>query len=65
MNKQQIEKLITERNESLIQETGLCERELQEAVVNSFLQDFFFEAISKEELDQIADYLGVQISIQL
>ncbi len=64
MNKQHIENLIKERTESLIQETGLCGKELQESVINSFLQDFFFEEISKEELDQIADQLGVQINIQ-
>lgn len=49
MNKQQIENLISNRTISVKEETGLTGSELLEAVVNSFIQDYFFEEMAKEE----------------
>lgn len=64
MNKQQIENLINERTNSVKEETGLTGSELLEAVVNSFIQDYFFEEMTKEELDAIADSMGLEIHLE-
>lgn len=64
MNKQQIENLINERTNSVKEETGLTGSELLEAVVNSFIQDYFFEEMTKEELDAIANSMGLEIHLE-
>lgn len=64
MNKQQIENLINERTNSAKEETGLTGSELLEAVVNSFIQDYFFEEMTKEELDAIANSMGLEIHLE-
>ena len=64
MNKQQIENLINERTNSVKEETGLTGSDLLEAVVNSFIQDYFFEEMTKEELDAIADSMGLEIHLE-
>ena len=64
MNKQQIENLISDRTISVKEETGLTGSELLEAVVNSFIQDYFFEEMTKEELDAIADSMGLEIHLE-
>ncbi len=64
MNQQQIENLISDRTISVKEETGLTGSELLEAVVNSFIQDYFFEEMTKEELDAIADSMGLEIHLE-
>lgn len=64
MSKQQIENLINERTNSVKEETGLTGSELLEAVVNSFIQDYFFEEMTKEELDAIANSMGLEIHLE-
>ena len=64
MDKQQIENLINERPNSVKEETGLTGSELLEAVVNSFIQDYFFEEMTKEELNAIADSMGLEIHLE-
>ena len=64
MDKQQIENLINERTNSVKEETGLTGSELLEAVVNSFIQDYFFEEMTKEELNAIADSMGLEIHLE-
>lgn len=64
MNKQQIENLISDRTISVKEETGLTGSELLEAVVNTFIQDYFFEEMTKEELDAIADSMGLETHLE-
>ena len=64
MSKQQIENLISKRTISVKEETGLTGSELLEAVVNSFIQDYFFEEMTREDLDAIADLMGLEIHLE-
>lgn len=63
MNKQDIPTMIKEKRLFLTKEMGLNGQELEEALVNLFMQDFFFGEITKNELDEIADAMDVQINI--
>lgn len=64
MTKQEKQKEIELRKEQLACERGLtCEDEINQAVLDSFLEEFFFGMISRGELEEYASLMGFELHL--
>lgn len=64
MTKQEKQKEIGLRKERLANERGLtCEDEINQAVLDSFLEEFFFGMISRGELEEYASLMGFELHL--
>ena len=58
--------LIESRKQEIINELGLtCEMEIEETLLNWFMQEFFIGEITRQELDEYAAEMGYQINLSL
>ncbi len=64
MTKQEKQKEIELRKEQFARERGLtCLEEINQATFDSFLEEFFFGMISRDELEEYASLMGYELHL--
>ena len=64
MKQLEMQELINARKEEIENNLGLVGNAANEALVNWFLQDYFFDEITKEELDDFMALIGCEVTIE-